>query len=554
MHLQNGKSVLAWAAFALLLPLALRANAAGKLAWLTRGRARAVLVALCALAALHELAQALLYATHGFGGDPYEASIAAVSAAFAHGQPIYPDPAAPLWYVQIGYGPVIYVLQRLSLGAFGPSIAACKLPGVLSFAVTLGLTLRTYRSRAPGGSWLAPVAACAVLALAVGRQTHMGYSMRTDPELVTCAAAAVWALEDRSPPLALRAAIFGLALGLAVNLKLTAVLYFVPMLALGLFEIPFRHMLVSAAVAAVTAVAPFLLPHVSLQNYLYWLGTLKAQGIEWPLVPLNFFWTLYFVMPLAFAAYALRGRLARSSSKPQDRRTLGGYVYAASLALALLLLVIVASKPGASIHHLVPLFPALIQAFARATAAAEHTDVPATVALVFALSLLFSQVPSRVRDWPSELATPGLARALEAELREVVQRHPGRSVEMAPAASPLPDRAQLRAALVEAGEPYVLDQGTVSDLPTTGAWRLPASMLARIERCAVDVEVVPQGGQPYGFASYYTGAPVFPPAYRAAFEQSYAEVEHLKYYDVYTCTHPSDGSRAARRPAAGAAR
>ena len=510
------------------------------------------------------IAQAGLYASHAAFFDPYEASVASVSGLVGVGAPLFHGPGDPVRYVQIGYGPMLYLINYVFIRAFGLTIQACKLASVTSYVASLLFMARAFHRDSSRWSFLCPrgLGAAVALAVSLGYFGHWAFWTRADPHIVLCVVLGIWALEERRFSKRAKALVLGLALGVAVNLKFTACLYFFPLFVLGFFELGWRNMLLFAAVAAAAAIFPFLLPSVSFRNYLHWLAELRKQGLggEEAMIA-NGKRALFYATPLAaswlFAAVT-RARLRQSRlymSLVFSFRLLGakGHCHFAAIVSAFGLLVIVASKPGATEHHFVPFFPVLIHGvFRMVPRAARGLDFRVISGLSLVLVFFGSDWNKQLSLWHTQMwARPG-ARATSAEVTTFLAQHPGKTVEMGAGGSLSP--TFYRPILVYAKQPYTLDVGTLSDLDSVGSGRLPAAIVKRIERCVVDYFLIAKGAQPFKMKGIYTtGRLLFQSGYPEAFAKAYEKTETLVYYDVYACRKPTSEAPSAAPSASASA-
>ncbi len=508
------------------------------------------------------LVQAGLYASYPAFYDPYEASVASVSGLVGVGAPLFHSVKDPVRYVQIGYGPMLYFIDYAFLRAFGLTIQACKLASVTTFSASLLLTARAFRRESSRWSLLCTrgLGAAVALALGLGYFGHWAFWSRADPHIVFCVVIGVWAMEERRFSKRVKALVLGLALGVAVNLKLTACLYFFPLFVLGFFELGWRNMLFFTVTSVAAAVLPFLLPTVSLRNYLYWLGELRKQGLgsEEAMIAVGKR-ALFYAAPLApawFFAAVTRARLRRSRlymSLVFSFRLLGakGHCYFLAIVFACGLLVIVASKPGATEHHFVPMFPVLIHGVLRMVPkAVRGIDFRLISGLALVLVLFIIDWNKQTFLWKMQMATRPGSLATAAEVTSFLAQHPGRTVEMGPGISLA--LTLFRPILVYARQPYTLDVGTLSDLDSVSSGRLPGAILKRVETCVVDYFLITKGGAPFQARGYYTtGRGIFASGYPEVFAKAYEKTESLKYYDVYTCKKPvSAAPPAAPSPSA----
>ncbi len=510
------------------------------------------------------VAQAGLYASHAALFDPYEASVASVSGLVGVGAPLFHGPGDPVRYVQIGYGPTLYFITYAFIRAFGLTIQACKLAGVTSYVASLFFMARAFHRESSRWSLFCPRGLGAALALAVGLGYfgHWAFWTRADPHVVLCVVLGVWALEERRFSKRTKAVVAGLALGVAVSLKVTACLYFFPLFVLGFFELGWRNMLLLSTVSLAAATFPFLHPSVSLRNYLYWLGELRRQtmGDEDTKIA-NAKRALFYATPLAaswlFAAVT-RVRLRQSRlymSLVFSFRLLGakGHCYFLAIVISCGALVIVSSKLGATEHHFMPMFPVLIHGVLRMVPrAVRGLDFRLISGLSLVLVLFGSDWNKQWDLWDMQIAARPSARATSAEITRFLARHPGRTVEMGAGGSLALNYGgslaltYFRPLLVYAKQPYTIDVGTIMDLDSIGAASLPPAIIKRVKDCVVDYFLIAKGVKPFQMKGFYaTGRLLFQPGYPEAFAKAYEKTEALEYYDVYSCRKPLSAAPSA---------
>jgi hypothetical protein len=550
-----GRSVVA---FLLLLPALIAASALGRArarAWgrLTLVASWSARVACFALIGA-SMAQAAMYLTHAAFFDPYEASVASVSGLVGQGAPLFHRMGDPVRYVQMGYGPALYLIDYAFARAFGLTLQSCKLAGVTSFALALGLMARAMRRPDARFALTCPqaLAASAALALALDYFSYFAFWTRADPHLVLATVAGVWALEERRLSPRAKALALGVASGIALDLKFTAGLYFVPLFVVALFDLGARGVLTALAACIATAAMPFLLPSVSLRNHLYWLRQLSRQGLDGvDTVEFHAERALFYSLPLVVSwmgtamlrARRVRGRwlisLALPGGTPSDRQN----AHFLSIVGSFALLVLVASKPGASEHHFMPFFPVIIHAVVRmAPRAARAVDVRPLAALAMGLVLFTADWTKQTSLWALHNETRATSLATAREITSFLAAHPGKTVEMGEGASLGP--GYYRPLLVFAKMPYAVDVGTLMDLGSIGAGQLPDALVDRVAHCGVDYILIGKGSPPFQLRSVYYGQAAYDLSYVEAFQKSYELRESLEFYDVYACREPPLASAA----------
>ena len=270
--------------------------------------------------------------------DPAEPTITAVAALVGHGHPLYPAIDAPERYVHV-YGPLLFIVHAAALAVAGSSIVASKAVGALAVLVALILTYRVYRRQTTPTTALLATAIAVVIFLMFGNAT---FWTRAEPLLICSVVIGLTSVHGRRPTSA--ALVLGLATGMAFNLKISGPAYLLPMFAALLM----RHGLASAAAAAAIAlafgVAPFLVPDVSITNYLDYLRLSAGNGLIGAKLRQNAEWLVFFGAPLVTVCAAGLRRGERPS--PSD-----GAIWATA-TLAAIAIATIGAKPGGGPYHL----------------------------------------------------------------------------------------------------------------------------------------------------------------------------------------------------------
>ncbi|MBK9304748.1 MAG: glycosyltransferase family 39 protein [bacterium] len=289
------------------------------LAW---SRIRPALAVLAAIVCLAFLSTSLWYLNHDGYASDVEAMVSSVSWWVQTGGPLYHAPDADPQY-SVLYGPVVYLATGLCLDLLHPSIFAAKLGALLALYASVVLLYLTIR-RLVSGALAFGMTAIALMLYWTGGTSAM--LVRPDPYILTAVCLGLYAAgASRRVPAVVGAA---LALGLAVNLKVHAVLYLLPVLTLLDERHGSRATQAALALGAVAIVAPFALHDgISLVNYLSWILIGAHHGLELDYLPHLFTRALFFAVPVLVLLSAAGGPAHRapgcgaSSSWPGPRAT-----------------------------------------------------------------------------------------------------------------------------------------------------------------------------------------------------------------------------------------
>lgn len=451
--------------------------------------------------------------------DQAEPTIPAVAAVFGAGRPLYPALDAPERYAHI-YGPALFLSQAAALKLLGPSIVASKTPGAVAILIGLIVAYAVFRRRVDARSAIAGTAMCALVFSAFD---NVSYWTRSDPLIVLCVVAGLYAahLQNR----ALSAIALGVSTGIAVNLKFTGPLYLMPAFALALAEHGARTAATAALLAVPVAVAPFLVPNISPGHYVDYVELSARNGLAPARLRQNIEWAAWLAAPLA--AVVIGGWKAA-----QVRKGAPGHLIA--LVLSVAAVTVLAAKPGGGPFHLMPFVPVLTYAVLWMTPAPFLSGLRGSICVAFtltALSLGLSDQALIVRT----VSGRNLETAI-ADLRRFSDRHAGRQIAVGYAGTSYLSHA--RPEVVFRTGDYLLDAPAVQEHRLSGL-ALPESTIRAILDCRVEFWLIPRGAEPFAVPNAYAPhgpAEVFPRDFRDAFLRRYERTGEIGGFDIWECT------------------
>jgi hypothetical protein len=460
---------------------------------------------------------AIWYATRLSYFDAAEPTITAVASVFKAGRPLYPALDAPERYAHV-YGPALFVIHASALAAFGSSILVSKAVGAIAILASLAVGFLIFRERA--GLY------AATLGTAVCALVYMGFSnvtfwTRSDPLLILCATVSLLATRVRRPLLSM--VLLGLTTGIAVNLKVTGVLYIMPAVAVALNTHGVRRLAVAGSTAAGVAAAPFLLTNVSLAHYADYLGLSARNGIAANRIKLNVEAVVFLTAPLIAVLLSAR-RIVTPSG--QTRSLL------MALVPAVIVIAILGSKPGGGPFHLVPFVPVLVFT-ALGLPRVSWTPVVQTLALAFAVTAFSLALPRQLL-----LIATTIGRDLGPAvgyIRAFADSHPGKRIGVGYAGTSALSYARPEA-VFRTGD-YFLDAPAIQEHELAGL-TLPEATFHALAGCRIEYMLVPNGERAFAVPSaYYPDGPkeVFPAAFRAEFLRRYRWITTSDVFDVWEC-------------------
>ena len=475
------------------------------------------------------------YATTDFISDHGEANVISVAWLWWQGCPMYHAPSTPWRYAMI-YGPWMFAGTGAALGLFGPSIVAAKVPAAVAILAGLGLLFSCLRSSLPSfGLRLVVVAYAAICLMLLTYIPQNSYWARPDPYLVLFTVVGLYASSLRG--LVPASLLCGIALGLAMGFKPHALLYHVPVLGLLLRNHGWRSIAISAPVAAVMTVLPFLtLREVSLSGYLYWLQNAGRHPLLWQI-----FTEVVKSLVLCSIPFVVVGILVLSSGRRPGfaRLTYRDLLVVASFLGPIGIMLVPASKAGCGPHHMLPFVP--VFAYALAISLNRLHDLPvasmlprrAAVALGAAwISICTITVVDRQADSLWQRGNEQrFARGVLREIDSVLSHYPGRTIGMGYGSKYRPT-VSYRVGLIFRGQPCLIDPTALADMQE-GGLEIPAATLEALEYRMVEVWLIPRGDKPFSGAGYDSHRTLYDDAFRDRFSSNYTYVRSHTYFDVY---------------------
>ena len=451
------------------------------------------------------------------------------------------DPAHPNMYTgpqtALPYGPIDYHIQCLAFKLWGPSITVSKATGIAAFGLTLIIIFSLVFCHWPrlrqSSSAILFVGWSGVVLPVITSDTALNAHFWNRPEPFIMALAAVGAFASLMRHQAARAVILGVLAGLAIALKPSAVLVFLPLLALDFPWHSVREGLTAFAIFLVFCTASVALAFVGDDVEGYILRTII--DVQADTVPPLVLHTAALAVVISIPAVAgLWGR-----DKIETRFTASLLLYLLCLAVG----IYAGSREGAGPHHLTHYFPvaiALALAGARpgaAEAGRPHgREVSTAIAGLTLLTLpLAGLYGIRLLDAyeKSERLRPHLE-----EIQQIAARLENRQVHYGANTDRETYRLTwLRPEVVfRAGGSYLVDPAAVMGL----AKLVPPAeaILHRIADCRGAVWLLPAQGKPLSLVSFGAASNdevVYNRRYAEVLHEYYEHTETIGAYALWTC-------------------
>ncbi len=468
--------------------------------------------------------------------DHIEPTITATSWAWGLGTPMYHSRLSACRY-NLPYGPCLYLCVWASQKVVGTSPQVIKCFNLVLTVVGFGLLFHLIKRSSTVFIATLSIGYCALGTLCFHEYAtdNLIAWCRSEPYLLFLSCLGLYLC--RSDRCWIAAWGTGAALGLALNFKIIAFLYFIPMLAL-LFK---RGR--TAAVAECLGVAVLIgampiafLPNVSPVNY-FWAVTVSMKRAVIPsTMKLLIAYVLLFWGPIC-ALLALCVKSGAEEWKQYASLVKEGSLLTIPAIIATGAVILPASKWGSGLWHLAPLLPSysLIVAFyaKRRVVNAWHAtpqwsqNVACSMLLAFCIYAMSIAGAKSLARMESTRITIPIALAARAEIENVALRFPGARIAMAYGNESDYKWTYYRDELVFKDNPYLIDFPALLDLKVAG-YEIPRATIEELQSGRIGLWLLPKGNEPFSIDHS-----VFNSEFRYVFGQNYQKEGGTDHFDVY---------------------
>jgi hypothetical protein len=496
--------------------------------WIAVGSACLVLAAFIAADAFYCLSSAFW--------DHNEPGVGIQSWLFWRGEAIYQDLLTEQRYSG-PYGPYAYIAVGLCQGLIGPGVFGTKLLPCIAGAVAIGLFYVVLRRRTSVRLALIFTSLLAALSLRLG---PFAFWTRPEPFLVLCVTAGLIAATRKG---LVNTVLLGVTLGIAIDLKINSMCYFLPVVVLAV-ETGFgwRELAKAAAIAAAVTILPFLVfPQISLSNYLGILQLIGKRGFGFLEFHLSLEWLVTLLVPAAGGLLFYRLTSSTRSAGPTgDQKWFLAAIVVASVALLLS-----ASRLGAGPHHFLPLIPIVLFFAAEQTAKGRsvqsHSGMLAGTGYALCFSWLLSCVlvalGSAYSISAAAIRQESEAAASIRDLQQLVDEHPAYTWLGGASLNGVPVQSPYHLHLVFKGMPPGLHPPAQMDFqlagnPETDVTKLEQEIRGRYRRPVA--WVVPKGSLPFGMKTAFDQSrPLFSEKFQREFAERFVKAGSSRFFDFY---------------------
>ena len=450
-----------------------------------------------------------------------ETDIACISALAMRSQPLFPGPSEPQRYILL-YGPLTYLAHVPFYWILGTNLLAFKLLGFTAFLVSMVGIYRICREYA---STRASLIGLGAANLVFFRYIGVEFWGRIDPLILAAVVVSIWATLEA--PLTFAVVVNAIAFAAIPNLKASGVAYLLPVAGLLLFRRGWKPAFLAVGLSLLLFPLPFLLPGVSLPNYIGILRVAAAHGLVPEFLLRNIQYSALLLAPVA-AIFLSAWRGVSFAQK----------CYFALIVLGLISTSFLGAKSGAGSYHLIPFVAPLVHLYIwrRSEIPPADADRPfARFAVAWVLTTL-ALSDHHLRTVLREFRFGPSSFPVIEEIGRFERSYPGKTLAVGIGVTFDDPRTRYAYVPVFHGQPYTISGAAIRDLQF-GNIPIPVETVRYFEACGTAIWLIPKGQEPFSAGnSYYDRFhPAFEEEFRQAFRANYKLTESGKQFDVWTC-------------------
>ena len=439
--------------------------------------------------------------------DHLEPTILQITQIWMQGGELYPSMDTPSMHGLL-YGPALYWIQYPFIISISDPILGSKLPSVLAFNAAWVLLFFVYKNSLSKAYLLLLLPFNLIL-----------FWNRAEPYFVLLTGLAIVITEQRPKAWAL---LLGVLAGLASSFKAHGVLYILPFL-IFFGSCSVRTAFEFAAAFCVVCLSFFLNDGASFVQYLEYLKLAAKHGISFAYLEKNLFFLFFAWIPIALTFKQA------AASKYETYRWIG-------VVLIEILIATAGSKPGAGVHHLIPivvlnsyLYDVQLRKINNNESNFSGLKIGFAILALYVLSFVWKNVyGSEIKNYEA------IESQFQAkhELQKFAEKYPDLLMGVTDKTNENYRLTFLRPYLVKPSAPQFeyagfmdLNYSGVSDQVLTDALR----------QCSYKYIVMPNHGEHFSIKNFYTNEPLFSETSRSVFRAHYQLLQSGSYFTVFVC-------------------
>ncbi|MDR3560598.1 MAG: glycosyltransferase family 39 protein [Negativicutes bacterium] len=462
----------------------------------------------------------------GFIDHTGEVNFVSVSWLLYDGHPLYTALDAPERY-SLEHGPIAFLVIGGIMKVFGHSPYTAKLVSFLSVITIIIISYLWFTEffRKEIAFWLLGLEAWLL------SKWYYVYLARTDILMILCMTISLYFATTRKSRLAV---ILGtsIPLGIIINLKFHGIFYALPILVLILKKQGWKALFTDCLLIACVATIPFLLPNISLLNYIAWVKEATVHGFSDQIIKGNLSMAfLLLLVPVSIHLYF--------GSNPLVVIKRNGLFLGVTI-ISIVIVSLIGGKNGSGSHHLAPFVPLIIYFIIVAGSPVSSIffiprhqfnrlllqQINRGLLLLIFLTTFLNAINAQGRMMRYSCPAYSVSANMLSELQDIQAKYRGLSMMIGYGenhTNKIYD--QLIPLLVVGGNKYLLDYSALSDMKASGL-PIPESTKRKMDVGETRIWLIPANNIPFN-------QDIFDELFRLAFRRNYVLIEKTQYFDIW---------------------
>jgi hypothetical protein len=480
----------------------------------------------------------ILYAFSPLYIDHAESSVSIVGFLLKRNYELYPSLISGKFY-GAPYGPVLFLLQKWFYIILGNSIEVSKLVGVLSSILSFIILYFAIHNHYNYKKCLYLIAYILIVFL---QFSNWAFWNRSEPIIMLFIGLALFGIRQKNIFFSL--VLLSIGFGFAVNLKITSVLYMLPIFLLSLRRKSTWFHTAVICLSLLIMILPFLYKNISLSNYLSFIKLAKNEKLYFNLFHdcLKFSFLYFFIPTTIFLLYL-------SKHKEHLKHVFLKYKLSLiALFVCLVVVMIMGAKTGGGKLYMLPFMPLFVYFWSKLiniefeSQYVKISNTKSLIILSLILGLTLSTIPISMLKtgymllrFSKNLEEDAIPRQVINDLENIDKQYPDLTIHMGIGEYGDYKYTYYRPALVYMGNPYYIDFPLF--MAYQNAKKLDRKLLAQIfQDCKVDIWLIPKGNIPFNIENFSVNhIKLIDEQLLISFLNNYSQINSSKFFDIYKC-------------------
>lgn len=410
----------------------------------------------------------------------------------------------------------------------GANFVTAKLSGVLAIFFTVIISWKWFKNT------IGAKAAFLLLGLEIWMLFHWHhiYFIRPDSMLLLCTTVSMYVTTMLKNPIA---HILGLAIPLAmvINLKIHGLLYYIPIFAIAYQHVKVRQLTFACGMGIILSFLPYMLPQVSLKNYLAFILNSFDQGFSLAnFSPKIALLAILLLLPICFAKI---NNISLKEFYFKNKPLL------LALFLPVVMVSVIVSKGGSGTNHIMPFLPVFFHFYLQIILIKQNFQVKSLLsfkelfrpagALMCLLLLIItvSGFTTQNRIW--EQMKRKNHTAILQDLRQIQNHYSNKTIEVGYGEDKSYEAYRdMIAVPVFSGNPLYVEVVAMWDMQMSGVG-IPNMTLQSLKGGGIQVWLIPKGNKPFDIKGHRDK--LFSGAFQETFMENYKLAASSAYFDIW---------------------